>query len=106
MKWGGEINQKPFSEDVKKALDLVGKIKGASENPTGVPVVVYEYPGKWWKLKGGKPVTYQVTLDPTNQAELIRFQNLAKMFEDYIKDPDKHKQIGPTLKRTFEEGNG
>ena len=66
MKWGGEINQKPFSEDIKKALDLVGKIKGASENPTGVPVVVYEYPGKWWKLKGGKPVTHQVTLDHTN----------------------------------------
>ncbi len=106
MKWGNEIDEKPFSLDVKKALDVVGKIKNASENPTGGSVVIYEYPGKWWKLKGGKPVTHQVTLDPTNQAKLIRFQNLANMFENYIKDPDKHNQIGPTLKREFEEDNG
>lgn len=103
MKWDGEIEKKPFSDDVERALEVVGKIKKASGNPTGGSVVVYEYPGKWWKLKGGKPIIHKVILDPTNQTELTRYENIADMLKNYSADPNKHNQIGTTLKRMFEE---
>lgn len=105
MKWDAETEENLFSRDVERALEVVRKIKGALENPSGEPVVIYEYPDKkWWRLgRGGKPVTHQIILDPTDQTELTRFQNLAQMFENYSKDPNKHNQIGAVLKRTFEE---
>lgn len=105
MKWDGEMEKQPFLDDVKKALDVIGKINRAWENPSGETVVIYEYPDKkWWRLgRGGKPVIHQVTLNTVDKSELTRYKNIAGMLENYAKDPNKHSQIGAVLKRTFEE---
>ncbi len=98
MTWNEEMEKNIFWRDVERALGVVGKINRAVNYPSRGPVVVYEYQREWWRWGiGGKPVTHQAILDPTDKSELTRYKKIAGELENYAKDPDKHNQIWPKV---------